>query len=188
MATVYNLKWSLTVGIILLSVSVTFGQDPITPPPKGPKPVVANGIVYNLVYLHMVPEICRRPYVLEKVNFEFGIVIRKDEKKAIMRSGSPYKMRGNIELEPKSCLWIEPGTVFHVSPGYGFIVNGTLIARVRNQCVISWNDYQVKRIVFLILGRDGIIARVRVSLVGNLCSVCLRRGKGYINRLGTLPL
>lgn len=130
MATVYNLKWSLTVGIILCSVSVSVGQDYITPPPVGPKPVVANGIVYNLFHLKMVPEICRRPYVLEKVLFEFGVSIKKGEKKAIMRSGSPYKMKGNIELEPQSCLWIEPGTIFHFSPGYGFIVNGTLIARV----------------------------------------------------------
>lgn len=96
----------------------------------GLKLVVFNGIVYNLFYLYMVLEICWCLYVLEKVNFEFGVVIKKEEKRVIMKLGSFYKMRGNIELELNSCLWIELGIIFYFSFGYGFIVNGIFIVRV----------------------------------------------------------
>ncbi|KAL3873372.1 hypothetical protein ACJMK2_036501 [Sinanodonta woodiana] len=97
----------------------------ITPPPRGQDPVIANGIIYNLWH---IPIDCRDPEILAKAEFEgAGIVI--STKKAVIRDGRPYKIKGNIEIDPKGCLYIEPGTVFHFAPGRGIMVNGTLIAR-----------------------------------------------------------
>ncbi|XP_021367968.1 protein bark beetle-like isoform X3 [Mizuhopecten yessoensis] len=105
-------------------VDVGWGQR-ITPPPPGNLPVVSDGIVYNLRH---VPAICREPRVLDPDEIKFGIVI-KGSKKALMRDQSPYKVYGNIELDSKACLYIEPGTTMHFGAGYGMIINGTLIAR-----------------------------------------------------------
>ena len=131
---VYNFKHcklKVIVQCILLlgCVCVVSGQPPIiTPPPLGPRPVVANGIIYNLGHLNMAPLSCNDPRVMPYDEFEFGVTIK--EKKGILKEGSPYKVGGNIELAAGSCLWIEPGTEFHFGPGFGMIINGTLIARV----------------------------------------------------------
>ncbi|XP_033735968.1 LOW QUALITY PROTEIN: protein bark beetle-like [Pecten maximus] len=117
------LFWVLYLTLMCL-VDVGWGQR-ITPPPPGNLPEVSNGIVYNL---HHIPAICREPRVLDPDEIKFGIVI-KGSKKALMKDRSPYKVYGNIELDSKSCLYIEPGTTFHFGSGYGMIINGTLIAR-----------------------------------------------------------
>lgn len=66
--------------------------------------------------------------MLDPDEIKFGMVI-KSSKKAIMKDQSPYKIYGNIELDKKSCLYIEPGTTLHFGAGYGMIINGTLIGR-----------------------------------------------------------
>lgn len=116
----------------LCFVDVGWGQRN-TPPPPGKIPVVSDGIVYNL---HHIPSSCRQPRVLDPEEIKFGIIV-KGAKKAIMRDQSPYKVYGNIELDPHSCMYIEPGTTLHFGPGYGMIINGTLIARVSTLCTLT---------------------------------------------------
>ncbi|KAL3873370.1 hypothetical protein ACJMK2_036499 [Sinanodonta woodiana] len=129
MAVMYSVAAMLLVGVILICLTGrvfgAIGDQRITPPPPGQDPVIANGIIYNLWH---IPLDCRDPEILAKAEFEgAGIVI--STKKAVIRDGSPYKIKGNIEIDPKGCLYIEPGTVFHFAPGRGIMVNGTLIAR-----------------------------------------------------------
>ncbi|KAK3092533.1 hypothetical protein FSP39_004063 [Pinctada imbricata] len=130
---VYNgkkckLKVWIECILLLESVIAVVGQVPvITPPPPGPKPAVHNGIIYNLHYLGMVPYSCNDPRLMTLTDFRFGATIK--DKRGIMQEGGPYKVEGNLELAPGSCLWIEPGTVFQFGPGFGMIINGTLIAR-----------------------------------------------------------
>lgn len=96
---------------------------PITRPPQiGNKPIVANGIVY---YLNHIPVHCQEPYV---TTFPSGGIVRG--KRALLERDSPHVIYGNIEIPSNACLWIEPGSVLRFGPGFGIIVNGTLIARV----------------------------------------------------------
>lgn len=120
----------LTILAVLLAVRlpVDEAQVPaivgiITPPPQvGNKPTVANGIVY---YLNHVPDHCKNPYVTK---YPSGGVVQG--KRALMKNDSPHRIYGNIEIPASACLYIEPGTELRFGPGYGIIVNGTLIARV----------------------------------------------------------
>nr|KAG5700697.1 hypothetical protein BaRGS_029062 [Batillaria attramentaria] len=98
------------------------GAGDITRPPQiGDKPIVANGIVY---YLRTVPDHCIEPYV---ATFPSGGLVYG--KRAMMKSDNPHTIYGNIEIPPDACLYIEPGTIMRFGPGFGIIVNGTLIAR-----------------------------------------------------------
>lgn len=129
MATEISLKFYIYC-ILLLTLYVGISMCQInrpTPPPPGTHPVVSDGIVYNLWH---IPVECQRPEVMHQSEFRYGTTVPTKRKKAIMRDGSPYKIHGNFALSPLSCLYIEPGTVLHFGPGYGMIINGTLIARV----------------------------------------------------------
>jgi len=124
----------LLIGVILFTLLIPQSLcQRITPPPPGDLPVIANGIVYNLNH---VPDVCKDPRILDPEQIKFGIVI-KNQRRAIMRDKSPYKVLGNIEVDPRACLFIDPGTTFHFGPGYGILVNGTLIARVSNMYYIG---------------------------------------------------
>ncbi|XP_076442507.1 protein bark beetle-like [Babylonia areolata] len=95
---------------------------PFTPPPQtGNKPIVSNGIVY---YLNHIPAHCREPLV---ITYPSGGIVQG--KRALLERDNPHVIYGNIEIPPDACLWIEPGCVLRFGPGYGIIVNGTLIAR-----------------------------------------------------------
>ena len=120
-----------TLGWILLSVvffpsTQAQGLGPgglITRPPQvGDKPIVANGIVY---YLNHIPVHCQEPYV---ARYPSGGII--DGKRALLERDNPHEIYGNIQIPAGACLWIEPGSVLKFGPGFGIIVNGTLIARV----------------------------------------------------------
>ena len=114
---------------IFIGISIDFSNSQIfTPPPPGEKPVISNGIVYNLRH---VPVECREPRVLEAREIRYGMVLPVNSKRAIMKIYSPYKIHGNLEVPPSTCLYIEPGVTLYFGPGYGMIVNGTLIGRVR---------------------------------------------------------
>lgn len=101
-------------------------QRYITPPPPGVNPVEANGKLYNINY---VPSVCKDPDLMVKEEFSGGGIIIK-KKKVLMEKYGPYEVQGNIEIAPSGCLVIMPGTKMYFGPGYGIIVNGTLIARV----------------------------------------------------------
>lgn len=98
-----------------------------TPPPPGEKPVISNGVVYNLRH---IPVECQEPKVLESNDIRYGMVMKPNEKRAIMKIHGPFKVHGNIEIPPTTCVYIEPGVTMYFGPGFGMIVNGTLIARV----------------------------------------------------------
>ena len=108
-----------------LSVYFINGQQMITPPPYGVTPVEANGRLYNIRY---VPSECKDPYISAREEFEGGITIKN--RQVLMKKYGPFHMKGNIEIAPTGCLVIMPGTELYFDPGYGMIVNGTLIARV----------------------------------------------------------
>lgn len=113
---------------IFITTCIRFCSSQIfTPPPPGEKPVISNGIVYNLRH---IPVECQQPKVLEFSDIRYGMVLKPNQKRAIMKIYSPYKIHGNIEIPPSSCLYIEPGVTMYFGPGFGMIVNGTLIARV----------------------------------------------------------
>ncbi|CAL1535561.1 unnamed protein product [Lymnaea stagnalis] len=106
--------------LIVCSLSLTSGQ--ITPPPQiGDKPVISDNRIW---YLNHIPQRCRPPIIDRFV----GGGIIKDSRALILRD-SPHIIRGNIEIAPSGCLYIEPGCVLKFAPGMGIIVNGTLIAR-----------------------------------------------------------
>lgn len=116
--------------ILLLHVLfcyVIFGTGQITDPPPGLIPIEANGKLYNLFY---VPERCKNPFILGQEDVGGGVVLKNTEKRVLMEKYGPYKIQGNIEIGPKACLVIMPGVVMYFNPGFGIIVNGTLIARV----------------------------------------------------------
>ena len=60
-----------------------------------------------------------------------GLLVQNRERKVLMAKYNPYMIRGNIEIEPQGCLVIMPGVKMYFDPGFGIIVNGTLIARVK---------------------------------------------------------
>ena len=97
----------------------------ITPPPPGRDPVEANGRLYNLFY---VPQRCTDPYILAREELRGSIIIK--DRKVLMETYGPYHVQGNIEVAPSGCLVIMPGVKMYFDPGYGIIVNGTLVARV----------------------------------------------------------
>ena len=122
-----DFSWRYGVFCLTFLCVFTFVNGQLhTPPPPGDWPVVVNGIVYNL---NWVPEVCKQPRVIGAEEFKFGFVM-KNQRKAIMLEHSPYKILGNIEVDPYSCIYIEPGTELQFGPGIGMIINGTLIARV----------------------------------------------------------
>lgn len=104
------------------------------PPQIGDKPIVANGIVY---YLGHIPLHCQEPYVTQ---YPSGGVVRG--KRALLERDNPHVVYGNIEIPSNSCLWIEPGSVLRFGPGFGIIVNGTLIARVSctSETKVVWSQ------------------------------------------------
>lgn len=121
---------------ILAAICFRFGSSQIfTPPPPGEKPVISNGIVYNLRH---IPVECQEPRVLEVRQINYGMVLPENKKWAIMKIYSPYKIQGNIEIPPNTCLYIEPGVTMYFGPGFGMIVNGTLIARVNCLCSLQF--------------------------------------------------
>lgn len=118
---------SCVVLLCILCCEVGFSSGQITNPPPGLIPIEAHGKLFNLFY---VPSICKDPYILGQEDVGGGVVIRDREKKVLMEKYGPYMVQGNIEIEPKGCLVIMPGTVMYFNPGFGIMVNGTLIARV----------------------------------------------------------
>lgn len=122
------MKLQLLLALTILMTPHVLGQPgkpvigPITRPPQiGDKPIVANGIVY---YLKTVPDHCIEPHV---TTYPSGGLVHG--RRAMMKSDNPHVIYGNIEIPPDACLYIEPGTVMRFGPGFGMIVNGTLIAR-----------------------------------------------------------
>ncbi|KAH3754675.1 hypothetical protein DPMN_189356 [Dreissena polymorpha] len=111
-------------AIVTYSPDQVFGQ--ITPPPEGLVPVEANGLLYNLYY---VPTHCKDPFVNVPKDVAGGLLVQNRERKVLMAKYNPYMIRGNIEIEPQGCLVIMPGVKMYFDPGFGIIVNGTLIAR-----------------------------------------------------------
>ncbi|XP_052783699.1 protein bark beetle-like isoform X2 [Mya arenaria] len=105
---------------------VTPGEGQITPPPPSKIPFEANGRLYNIFY---VPEHCKDPFVMVQEDVKGGVVIRNKERKVLMKKYGPYHIQGNLELEPQACMVIMPGVKMYFDPGFGIIVNGTLIAR-----------------------------------------------------------
>lgn len=117
----------LLLVTLTLMIPCTWAQGflggPFTRPPQvGDKPIVANGIVY---YLKHIPLHCQEPYV---TTYPFGGIVHG--KRALLERDNPHIIYGNIEIPSNACLWIEPGSVLRFGPGFGIIVNGTLIARV----------------------------------------------------------
>lgn len=120
----HNLFVGFVCNWLIFCVSVpVFGQ--ITPPPKiNDSPVIANNRIY---YLKTFPEKCGPPLI---DTFPGGVVIK--DSRAMMKKDNPHIIKGNIQIAPSGCLYIEPGAVLKFAPGQGIIVNGTLIARVRH--------------------------------------------------------
>ncbi|GFR58265.1 scavenger receptor cysteine-rich domain protein [Elysia marginata] len=112
---------SLTCLFVLGPISVD-GFQPITPPPRrNGGPIVANGRVY---YLDHIPKHCQPPII---DTFSNGKLVK--DNRAMMKADNPHIINGNIEIAPKGCLYIEPGSALRFAPGVGMIINGTLIAR-----------------------------------------------------------
>lgn len=119
--------WLLFCLCCFTSVRISQGQGNlfVTPPPDLGRPVVANGIVYFLHHID-IPDHCLEPRVSK---YPAGAVIR--DRRALMRVDNPHITYGNLEIAPSGCLYIEPGVEMRFGPGFGIIVNGTLISRVR---------------------------------------------------------
>ncbi|XP_067681580.1 protein bark beetle-like [Haliotis asinina] len=117
--------WLLFCLCCFTSVRISQGQGSlfVTPPPDLGRPVVANGIVYFLHYID-IPDHCLEPRVSK---YPAGAVIR--DRRALMRADNPHITYGNLEIAPSGCLYIEPGVEMRFGPGFGIIVNGTLISR-----------------------------------------------------------
>ena len=116
---------SLVIHVLLCYVVIVPGQ--ITDPPPGERPIEAHGKLFNINY---VPERCKNPSILGQEDVGGGLVIKDRDRKVLMEKYGPYKIQGNIEIEPKACMVIMPGVVMYFDPGFGIMVNGTLIARV----------------------------------------------------------
>lgn len=127
MGGVFLSKHGLVLRILNIFILTWIGDMvlcQITPPPQlHDGPVIANNRVY---YLKTFPARCGPPLI---DTFPGGFVVK--DSRALMRNNSPHIIRGNIEIAPTGCLYIEPGSVLKFAPGQGMIVNGTLIARVR---------------------------------------------------------
>ncbi|XP_012945265.1 protein bark beetle [Aplysia californica] len=109
--------------LIWLSVFVPPTSGQITPPPNiNNRPTIANDRIY---FLEHIPKKCQPPLI---TTFPGGGII-KDGSRALLKSASPHIIKGNIEIAPSGCLYIEPGSVLKFAPGVGMIINGTLIAR-----------------------------------------------------------
>lgn len=119
-------KQSFLVIILIYFVSEVISQKFVTPPVPGIEPIEANGRLYNL---HYVPSKCKDPYLLAQSEIGGGGVVIKNQK-VLMEKYGPFHIQGNIEIAPSGCLVIMPGTKLYFGPGYGILVNGTLIARV----------------------------------------------------------
>ncbi|KAK6181325.1 hypothetical protein SNE40_009204 [Patella caerulea] len=115
------MKFNGVILTILCCVTQTFCVFVTPPPMDGDKPVFANGIVY---YLNHIPDHCKEPRI---TTYSSGGIIR--DKRALVLSDSPHVIYGNIEIAPTGCLYIQPGCELRFGPGFGIIVNGTLIAR-----------------------------------------------------------
>lgn len=124
-----KLLWLTTVAVLALAAAVSPGYAqmfatlrPVTAPPQvGDRPIISDGIVW---YLRHVPEHCRDPYVIQ---YPSGGTV--NGKRALIQRDSPHIINGNIHIPSNSCLYIEPGSLLKFGPGFGIIVNGTLIAR-----------------------------------------------------------
>ncbi|GFO27981.1 class a scavenger receptor srcr domain with c-type lectin domain [Plakobranchus ocellatus] len=119
-----TLKLLLATLLCLLAIDLPLveSQGPITPPPKiNDRPVIANGRVY---YLNHIPQHCQ-PTLID--TFSNGMLIK--DNRAMMKADNPHIIKGNIEIAPSGCLYIEPGSELRFAPGMGMIINGTLIAR-----------------------------------------------------------
>lgn len=113
--------------VVIFCANVDFAEGQlgkVTDPPPGRHPVEANGKLYNIPY---VPGVCKDPYIVAKESFEGGTTIKN--RQVLMQKYGPFHIKGNIEIAPTGCLVIMPGTELYFDPGYGMIVNGTLIAR-----------------------------------------------------------
>lgn len=116
--------FTIFITLILIVPSSWISCDAqITPPPKESKPVISDGRIWWL--RDIVPDHCKPPII---DRFPGGKVIK--DNRALLRTHNPHIIRGNIEIAKTGCLYIEPGSVLKFGPGYGIIVNGTLIARV----------------------------------------------------------
>ena len=113
--------------IFVFFLREVYSQQLITPPPYSDTPTEANGRLYNVHYL---PDNCLDPWIMVQEEFGGGGIILKSQRRVLLQKYGPYNVQGNIEVDPKSCLVIMPGTEMYFNPGYGIIVNGTLIARV----------------------------------------------------------
>ena len=136
----YIMRFLWNISLISLIISIAFSQRGIiTPPPRlGSKPVIANNIVY---YLDHVPDHCRDPFITQ---YKSGGIVRG--RKALLKRDNPHIIYGNIEIPHDSCLYIEPGCVLRFGPGFGIIVNGTLIARVS---LVFYDKIYVVNFIFL---------------------------------------
>lgn len=135
---------SFLCTVIGINIGYVRGQW-VTPPPPGRIPVEANGRLYNIEY---IPGVCKDPYVASKAGFEGGAIIKN--KQVLMQKYGPFHIKGNIEIAPTGCLVIMPGTELYFNPGYGMIVNGTLIARgsyLPNQRILMTKNPNISSIV-----------------------------------------
>jgi len=126
-------------SLIVVIVTVCYftpGEAQITDPPPGRIPVEANGKLYNVVYL---PLHCKDPYIVSAQEIRGGLLLHDRTRKVLMKKYGPYHIQGNIEIDPSSCLVIMPGVKMYFDPGFGIIVNGTLIARVSVQPMFFWH-------------------------------------------------
>ena len=111
--------------VFVLTVRTSLGQlnSIVTPPPRdGNRPVISDGIVW---YLDHIAQHCRKPLV---ATYPGGGIIK--DRRALMTINNPHIINGNVEIAPSGCLYIEPGCELRFGPGFGILVNGTLISRV----------------------------------------------------------
>lgn len=130
-----SLRFATLFLAVIFCANIDFAQGQlgkVTDPPPGRHPVEANGRLYNIPY---VPGVCKDPYIVAKESFEGGTTIKN--RQVLMQKYGPFHIKGNIEIAPIGCLVIMPGTELYFDPGYGMIVNGTLIARVSLSQVIK---------------------------------------------------
>ncbi|KAK0049320.1 protein bark beetle [Biomphalaria pfeifferi] len=117
-----GLRLSIYFYVLILFWTLTLIGGQITPPPPiGGKPVISDNRIW---YLNHIPERCRPPII---DRFNGGGII--NDSRALIKAHNPHIIRGNIEITPRGCLYIEPGCILKFAPGMGMIVNGTLIAR-----------------------------------------------------------
>lgn len=111
---------SLLLKLHITSISARGG---ITPPPNiDNRPVISDDRIW---FLNHIPEKCRPPLITKLTG---GGIIRNSL--ALIKRDNPHEIKGNIQIAPSGCLYIEPGAVLKFAPGVGMIINGTLIARV----------------------------------------------------------